>query len=304
MLESIPTQWRGYSLAGLAIFSFTIGVLFTKLAFNLSDLDFYSMAVWGWGSAMVLATLGFYIPVKSQRLSLFSDLKAHLSFFTVISVLTVINGVTWFYGMSQINGGVVALIDQNVLVWTFLLGALFLGERFSWRQLSAIGVTLIGLGIVSSLKGEVTTLGVVCLLTCGLSIATQSLLIKLYAKPFNALALTFWRGWAMFLVSWAICLSLGLFSWNIEPIAWVSIAFAQFFGLFLGRAAFIKAHEYLPMSQLSFLMLGIPVFSLLGSFVLLNEPLGPQKLIGAVVMLCGLAWFISRRARRSQVSKQ
>lgn len=298
MLEKIPHAWRGYSLSALAVLSFSVAVIFTKMAFNLSNLDFYSMAIWGWGSAMVLATLGFYAPVKSQRSSLIPELKKHTKFFAVISVLTVVNGVTWFYGMSQINGGVVALIDQNVLVWTFLLGALFLGERFSWRQLCAIGLTLVGLAIVSSLKGEVTALGVMCLLVCGLAIASQSLLMKIYPKPFNALALTFWRGWAMALVSLIIWLSLGGFNWQIEPLALVSIAFAQFFGLFAGRAAFIKAHEFLPMSQLSFLMLGIPVLSLIGSFVWLGEPLGSQKIIGAVVMLCGLVWFISRRAKQ------
>jgi len=298
MLESIPAQWRGYSLALLSVLGFSIGVIFTKMAFNLSQLDFYSMAIWGWGSAMFLATLGFYLPVKSQRSSLVPELKKHTQFFAIISVLTVINGVTWFYGMSQMSGGVVALLDQNILVWTFLLGALFLGERFSWRQLCAIGLTLVGLGIVSSLKGEVTTLGIICLLICGLSIATQSLLMKMYSKPFNALALTFWRGWAMFVFSFAIYTALGSFNWSIELLAWISITFAQFFGLFLGRAAFIKAHTYLPISQLSFLMLGIPVLSLAGSFLWLGEPLSTQKIIGATIMLCGLAWFISRKAKR------
>ncbi len=298
MLESIPIKWRGYSLATLAMLSFTVAILFTKLGLNLTNADFYSLAIWGWGIGMVVATLGFYLPVKSQRTTLVPDLKQHYKFFGIISVLTVINGGTWFYGMSQINGGVVALIDQNVLVWSFLLGALFLGERFSWRQLSAIGLTLLGLGIVSSLKGEVTAIGVLSLLTCGFSIASQSLLIKKYGKPFNALALTFWRGWSMVLASLALSLALGKFTLNIELPALMSVGLAQFFGLFMGRAAYIKAHEYLPMSQLNFLMLGIPVTVLFASTWLLGEPLSSQKLLGAAVMLCGLVWFISRKAKR------
>ena len=247
---------------------------------------------------MLLATLSFYLPLKSQRSTLIPELKKHHHFFGLISGLTIINGVTWFYGMSQINGGVVALIDQNVLVWSFILGALFLGERFSWRQLTAIAITLVGLVIVSSLEGEVTLIGVLCLLICGLSIATQSLVIKLYKTSFNALALTFWRGWAMSLTSFLIWLSLDRFDWQIEFWALASITLAQFFGLFLGRAAYIKAHEYLPMSQLSFLMLGIPIASLIGGYYILSEPLGTQKIIGATIMLMGLTWFISRKAKR------
>lgn len=298
MLNSIPLLWRGYCLAALAMFSFTIAVIFTKLGLNLSQVDFYSLAIWGWGIGMIVATIGYYLPFKSQRTTLVPELKTHGKFFGIISVLTIINGGTWFYGMSQISGGVVALIDQNVLIWSFLLGALFLGERFSWRQLSAIGITLVGLGIISNLKGEVTPLGIVSLLTCGLSIATQSLLIKKYKPQFNALALTFWRGWSMVLVSLVIALVLGKFDWQVETLALVSVGFAQFFGLFVGRAAYIKAHEFLPMSHLSFLMLGIPVLVLLSSFYVLDEPFSLQKIVGALVMLSGLIWFISRKAKR------
>lgn len=297
-MSQVSDQWRGYGLAVLAVIGFSVGVIFTKLAFNLSQLDFYSLAIWGWTSAMVLATLGFYLPLRSQRSTLVPELKKHTKLFVFVSGLTVLNGVTWFYGMSQINGSVVALIDQNALVWSFLLGAIFLGERFSWRQLSAIAITLVGLVIVSSLKGEVTTIGVLCLITCGFAIASQSLLMKKHPQPFNALALTFWRGWAMAVVSFFIWTSVGEFNWHIETWALVSITAAQFFGLFAGRAAFIKAHEYLPISQLSFLMLGIPVLSLLGGYFILHEPLGTQKLVGAAVMLTGLVWFISRKAKR------
>ncbi len=298
MLENIPLQWRGYALASLAMLSFTIGVLFTKLGLNLSTANFYSLAIWGWGIGMVVATLSFYLPLKSQRTSLIPELTKHWRFFSLISILTVINGGTWFYGMSQINGGVVALIDQNVIIWSFFLGALFLGERFSWRQLSAILITITGLAIVSNLKGEVTLPGVLSLLTCGFSIASQSLLIKKYDKSFNTMALTFWRGWSMVLFSLGIALVLGQFDFKIETVALISVGVAQFFGLFVGRAAYIKAHEFLPMSHLSFLMLGIPVIVLLSSFVLLNEPISAQKIIGALIMLSGLIWFFTRKAKR------
>lgn len=290
----------GHSLALGAMLSFATAVVLTKWGLERSAADFYNLAIWGWGGGMGLATLGFYLPIKSQRQKLLPELKAHRQFFALISVLTVINGASWFYGLAQINGGVVALIDQNVLVWSFVLGTLFLGERFSWRQLCAIGITLVGLGIISSLEGEVTWDGLVGLLICGWSIATQSLLIKRYPRSFNALALTFWRGWIMVLCSWLIAVSLGTFDWHIETSAWLALAVGQGFGLFAGRAMFIKAHEFLPMSHLSFLMLGIPVLVLSASYAFLGEPLGTQKLIGAAVMMAGLSWFISRKAKRGE----
>ena len=105
----------------------------------------------------------------------------------------------------------------------------------------------------------------------------------------------------MALGSWLIWFSLGGFEWQVEFWALVALFSAQFFGLFIGRAAYIKAHEYLPISQLSFLMLGIPVLSLLGGYWFLQEPLGAQKIVGAAVMLVGLTWFISRKAKREEL---
>jgi len=104
MLNHIPEMWRGYALATLAMLSFTIGVLGTKLGLNASEANFYSLAIWGWGIGMLVATLIFYAPLKTQRENLVPELKKHLKFISLIAVLTVINGAAWFYTRTSSYG--------------------------------------------------------------------------------------------------------------------------------------------------------------------------------------------------------
>lgn len=295
MLNLVPTQWRGYALALLTIALISAATLLAKFGLNLSALNFYNVAVWGWTSGMLMATLVFYVPVKSQRESLWPEIKKHYRFFGLISALAIVSGNSWFYGLSQINGGVFALIEQNSLIWVFLFGVLFLGEKFSKKQIAAIAVTLIGFGLISTLEGEATLIGVVSLILFGFCLAVQSLIIKKYPHDFSSFALNFCRGWSMALGSLILFSALGLFQFGIEPMALAIMCLSQFFGIFLGRSAFIHTHKYLPISQISLLMLSMSVVILIGSWLWLNEPLGAQKMIGATIIISGLIWFIRQK---------
>jgi len=280
----------------LAIVGFSLAVLSAKAGLNQgSDIDFYSLAIWGWTSAMLAATTCFYLPIKPQRQKLIPELKNNWRLFGVVSVLTIINGAAWFYGLSLVSGSIVALLDQNIFLWTFLFGVIFLGERFHWRELLGMGFVIVGLFVVSSIEGETTLFGVLALFVSGFSLALQSLLIKQHT--FNALSLTFWRGWSMALGSFGIWFALGNFDFGITKEAWVFMFVGQLFGLFIARAAYIKSHEFFPISQLSFLLLFVPVLVLFGSYLLLGEPLSFKKLFGASVMILGLSWFLWEKER-------
>ncbi len=295
MLQSRSTLWQGYGVALLAIVLISAATILAKLGLNLSGLNFYSVAIWGWISGMLIATVCFYIPVKSQRQSLWTEIKTHSKFFAVISILAIISGNSWFYSLSQINGGVFGLIEQNTLLWSFILGVVFLGEKFSFTQILSVGVTLLGFGLISSLEGETTLIGIISLTVFGGCLALQSLIIKKYTQIFSPFALNFCRGWSMALGSLIILLTLGKLEYNIEPLVLGIMCLSQVCGIFLGRVAFIKTHEYLPISQINFLMIGMSVLVLFGSWLWLDEPLGFKKLIGAFIIIAGLGWFIIQK---------
>ena len=127
--------------------------------------------------------------------------------------------------------------------------------------------------------------------------------MKFY-QNFNPLVLTFWRGWGLSLGSFLIFYALGKFSLavSLEFLFWIGLS--QVFGLFIGRAAFIKAHEFFRVGQLSFMMLSIPLIILLLSPFVLGEVISPQKILGASIMMAGLAWFIQEQRRMRRLHKK
>ncbi len=295
----------GLGFAILAILGFSLSVIFLKAAYIFyPEINFYSTAIWGWGSAMVGATFLYYLPFSRARKKVIPELKTHYKLHIIITLLALFNGLFWFYGLSVMSGGVVSLIDQNVFIWSFFLGILFLKEAFSAKEILAVGLTLLGLFIISTLEGEVTLLGILLLLMAGLSIALQSLVMKKYPQNFDALTLTFWRGWGLWFGSFLIALALKKVELSIPLGAFGLLFFSQFFGLFIGRGAYIKAHEFLPISQLSFMMLSIPVVVFSGTHFWLGEPITEKKLFGGVVMILGLVWFLWERERLKTANLQ
>ncbi len=284
---------NGFFWAGLAVFGFSLAVIFGKLAINSHPgISFYNVALWGWTSGILGATLSFYLPIRTQRERLIPELRTHKKFIALITALTVGNGLLWFCAMEHLSGGVVSLLDQNAFIWSFALGVLFLGERFSQKEIFAILVMILGLIIISGLKGEVTWIGVLASLGAGFFIAVQSVVMKRYKNTFNALSLTFWRAWGLCVATFIIFGLQGKLQLSVPLNFFILIFISQYLGLFIGRAAYIKAHEYLPIGQLSFMMLFIPVIVLSGAFLFLQEGISAQKLTGSLIMLLGLFWFL------------
>ena len=77
-----------------------------KYALNIKpEVQPFNAGIIGWILGMIVASLSFYLPVKSQRKKLIPEFKQHYKFIGLITLLTLGNGLTWFYGMSELSGG-------------------------------------------------------------------------------------------------------------------------------------------------------------------------------------------------------
>ena len=181
---------------------------------------------------------------------------------------------------------------------------MFLGERFRWRELPGIVLAMSGILFISSLQSEAALPGVIALILANLSLAVQSWLMRAYKPTIDTIALTYVRACGLWLGFAVLLLSLGLINFEWTWGFLLLVGAGQVFGLFIGRGCYITAHKYLPISRLSLIVLLLPVFTMIGTFVVIGEPITPNKLMGAGLILSGLAWFIveSKKPRRSEVS--
>lgn len=283
---------KGYLLAISAAISFGLGTTLTKAgSVYFPDMDFLNIAFWGWGMAIILVSL-FYLPLPKARLGISSILTAHRNLVLKLIGLGWLNSAGWFYAITVVEGGIVSLLDLTLIIWSFLLGALFLREKFNWRELPGIMLAMLGIIFISSLQSKAALPGVLAMVLANLSLAVQSLLLRSYRPQIDTIALTYVRAcglWSGFAV---ILLLFGLINTNWSWEFLLVIGISQVLGLFLGRGCYITAHRYLPISRLSLLMLLVPVITMFGTKVVINEPITQAKLIGATLILGGLAWFI------------
>ena len=210
----------------------------------------------------------------------------------MLAGLTIMGGVFWFYSILILESGVVALFDQVIIIWSFLLSFLFLGERATLRSLLGLGTALVGLVLVIKLGGDIPLLPILGSLGATFSIAVQSILLKKMGKNTDPIALTFIRGWLIVIFTGFIFGGLGLL---MVPDSWlfvILVFISQIFGLCLARGAYITAHQHLPVFQLSAFNLLIPVFTMIGAYFWFGEAFTQQKILGGSLILLGLGWYL------------
>lgn len=293
---------KGYGLAISAAVAFGLGTTLTKAgSFYFPGIDFFNIAIWGWGFAILLVSL-VYLPQAKARQAIHNISTTHRGLALKLIVLGWLNSAGWFYAITVVEGGIVSLLDLSLIVWSFLIGALFLRERFSWRELPGICLAMLGIVFISSLQSSAALPGVIALVLANLSLAVQSLIMRSYPERVDTIALTYVRAWGLWLGFAIPIIMLGLvrFDWSIGFL--VLVGLGQVLGLFVGRGCYITAHRYLPISRLSLVLLLIPVVTMIGTKLLINEPITTGKVIGAALILGGLAWFIVE-GKKSKAAK-
>lgn len=292
---------KGYALAICAGAGFGFATAMTKAGSVFEpSADFLNIAFWGWGGGMVMATaLTSWRP--HSRTEAKKILQDHRPLWITLAGMGLINSVLWFHAITFVEGGILAVLDLSIILWSFVLGLLFLGEKFHWREVPGILLAIGGIFLISSLKQGVSWPGVAMIFAANLCLALQSLILKKYPKPINALALTFCRAWLMWSCFAVYMIVFDLINFSFGWPFLIMVAVGQFLGVFVARGAYIWAHEYLPISRLSLILLLKPPVVLFLTWWWIHEPLSGQKLLGATLTLAGLAWFIMEQKRLKSV---
>lgn len=289
---------KGYALVLASAVGFALATFFARMAFvRFPDQDPFNVAFWGWFSGMTGASL-LYLWSKKNQQKLIKVVREDKFLILSVGFLTALGGVFWFFALEAMTAGIVSLFDQLIVVWSFILSYIFLGERARFLSLIGLIIAALGLLFVSSLEGQVSLWGITCSFVATINIAVQSVILKKYAANTDSLALTFLRGWSIVVVAGLV---FGLWGKLNSPDSgeFIFIVFlSQFFGLFLARAAYINAHKYLEVNHLASINIVIPVITLVLSFLFLGESMDSEKIIGAFLIVLGLLWFLKFKSAK------
>ncbi len=213
--------------------------------------------------------------------------------------------VTFIVGLNRTTAGSAALIMASAPIWTALL-ARVMGFEFL-RRLSWIGllasiagtVVIVAAGSQDIELGGDVLIGNAVMLGAAFLWGSYTALNRPLLADIRPVTLTFYA----VAVSLPVLLAVGFpylarTAWAaVTPIAWTGIVVSGALSTGLATALWNTAVRTLGASHTAAYGNVVPIVALLGSAILLGEPVFPGQIVGGVLIIGGLV--LLRRSRRT-----
>lgn len=278
-----------YLMGAGTIFLWGASFPLTKAALSYLGPTSIAFLRWAISSAVLLALL-----VRRDKLSAAATLMRQEGPRTLWVALT---GITLFYFLENtametttaINAGVLANLTTVFMV---LLGTLLLGERLTRLEWAAMGVAMLGALLVSQGAGHLTVdrAG----LTGDLLMIAATFFAAIYSiggkrlvarhEPDVVMTMIAIAGTVMLL---PLALREGL-HFDLPWQVWASLALLGIGSGALANVWWLQILSYTDASRAAMMLLLIPIVSTAMAVLLLDEPLTPTVLVGAVLVILGV----------------
>jgi len=220
----------------------------------------------------------------------------------------------FMHGMSWTAAGDASLIIPMNPVFTVLLAVPMLGQRISTRMSIGLLVGISGVVVVvswspnSGIPIEHRILGDLMILFAALSWAATSNLTKImlsWERGYSSLEIVVWysvTGWAL-LSPWAILENWGSTLPEPTTAEWLTIAYLGVVSTVLSYVLFAKGIELIGPTAASSYVFLVPVFGVLGGWLLLGEEIGASMLLGFLLIVAGVR-EVQRESERLSASSR
>lgn len=287
-------EQKGYYLVTFAVITLVFFYLVNDYVFRtFENISVTNVVFWGWfGANIVLSPI--FLGTTNSRKRLKNEILTHGKLALIVSILTSIGGFLWFVAISESSSGIISLLEKSNILFVFLLGILFLREKVSMKELLSVGIAIVGLFLIANLEGEVSGLGVFAIFLGQFLYAIQSFLIKKKGGKMDSFFFSYVRSVLMLVFTGIFFGVLGKI--GLIPIkVFLILTGSQILGVFVSRYLYFEAHKFFPISKLSFLMLAESILVLLGAYFLFGDIITMEKVVGAGLIVFGLAFFLKEQ---------
>ncbi len=201
-----------------------------------------------------------------------------------------------FMGLQAgIAPGLASLIAQLQIFFSMILAAVFLKEKPSIWQIMGACIAFLGMGYAwMHLTDTGSTLGFILVVAASLSWGMGNIFVKLINPKTNMMALVIWG-------SLVACPPLMILSYALEGydtiissithcswLTWVSLCYIVYFSTWIGYSAWSwLLRTYCVTTIVPFTLL-VPLFGMLGAYLVFSESIQSWKIISALLVLLGL----------------
>jgi len=207
----------------------------------------------------------------------------------------VLYNALFLYGLQSVQASRGSLIIATVPAATLIGGALFLHEPLTWRRGAGIAIALLGVAIELGRGNPLTILqghagiGEAALFGAVLAWAAYTLLGRRLLTELSPLAATTYAALVGTVLLALLCIATGDFA---VPAAnqrgWISLLFLGLLGTALAYIWFYDGVHAIGPARTSVFVNLVPIAAITFAVLLLNEPLLPSMIVGAVLVVSGV----------------
>ena len=232
--------------------------------------------------------------------------KVKVRWIFAVGTFTILGQYSLLYlGMAAgMPSGLSSLVLQGQVMFTIVIAAVVLRERPGRRQLAGIGVAAAGLGVVGVASGgSVPVLSLLLVVGGGASWAIGNVCTRI-AKPDNGFHLVVWASLVAPLPLLVLSLATEGAGRDAHALAhastgqWLSLVYAVGFSTVMAMGIYTALLAKYPADRVVPFNLGIPVVGLAAGWLMMGESVTAPTLLGAAVVLAGLALVVVKPTGR------
>lgn len=291
---------NGIFYASVSSASFGFSPLFSLglLAAGLSDFDVLS---YRWLIAGIVLMIYALCKKKSLRLNSFDEVWKVV----LLSALRAITSVTLLIGYANISSGIASTINFMYPVIVTICMMLFFGEKRSYTDIVAIGVSIFGVYLLASgesivVEGGNTRLGLICSLISAFSFAAYYIVMKqVRADKIEVVKFT---TWIMMLSAAYFIVCAIVFDGKITLVtdgkSWLNILGLGLWATMVSNITGVKAIRRIGPTHTSILGALQPVTAVLLGVLFLGEHLYFRSCIGITLILAAVSVVVMHQKKR------
>lgn len=273
--------FRDFILLFAVCFVWGLNIVVTRWAVADADVPpLFFAAVRFMGIALLL--IPFLRPVPKQLKTLF-----FISFFIGSGHFALL-----FMGLAGAEASAASVTGQLGVPFSTLMSMAFLGETIGWRRGLGIMLAFAGVLLIAVDPGSFTVSTGLLYIVASAFIGSVGGILMKRTTPISALQMQAWIGMFSFLPLFALS---GIFeTGQIASYAaggawvWSATLFAVVGVSIFGHGVFYNLIKKYDISLLSPLTLMTPIWGVVLSIILLNEPLTSRLIFGAAISLGGV----------------
>lgn len=211
------------------------------------------------------------------------------------------------YGLKYVSSTVAAVIVSTIPLLTPLAAWYFHKEKVNWMNIFGLVFSFLGVALVllnKNFQFNASPLGVSLEFIAVFAAIAYAIVLKSLASRYNTLTIIAYQniiGMALFLPIWLVLDLRDFLQTPFHAQAFRAIILLAVFSSTLAFVFFTQSIRQMGVTKANTFINLIPVFVAILAFIILKDELGAQKIVGILVVVCGL--FLSQLKKRNKNQK-